>query len=339
MHRPLFVLDEPHYHHLTGSGPLRFRGVALAIDGRVVDGVRVVQGGRVVGEAAANLACPELSFLPFPNAGQCRFEVVIDQQQRGPYELRVVYESGREEAVFRLAGGPSHDIARCIEALPKPSPELVAATQGGGNVRSYTDSMISGLHTLESLLRASGVEAAGVRSVLDIGCGTGRLLMGWHCANPRRRIAGVDINRELIEWSKANLPGQWAVCELLPPLPFEGVQFDLIQLASVFTHLPLEHQTQWIEEIRRLLKPRGVLVITLHGAIYAKVFHQSGAYSELPTGAVGSNAFATFHTPQFAETLFGGFERCGYFERGHDADPPTLFPIAAFQDVYVFRRV
>jgi SAM-dependent methyltransferase len=129
------------------------------------------------------------------------------------------------------------------------------------------------------------------------------------------------------------------VGELLPPLQFEDESFDLVQLASVFTHLPLEHQRRWIEEIRRLLKPKGVLVITLHGAIYRKVFNQSGEYSELPTGAAGSNAFATFHTPQFAEALFVGFERKGYFERGHDANPPTLFPIAALQDVYVFRKV
>lgn len=335
--RPLFVLDEPHYHHLPGTGPLRFRGAALAIDGPAVERLRILQGGRVVGETAVNVACPELAFLPFPRAGACRFDVTVERAGGGPYEVRVVYEDGREEALFRFDNAPSGGIAHCIDSLPKPTPELVAATQGGGDVRSYIDSMISGLHTLESLLRLSGADTARIESVLDIGCGTGRLLMGWHCAG--RTIAGVDINAELIAWAKANLPGTWAVCELLPPLAFEDAQFDLIQLASVFTHLPLDHQKPWIDEIRRLLKPRGILVITLHGAIYRRVFAQQGDYSELPTGAVGSNAFATFHTPDFAESLFGGFERLGWFERGHDAGPPTLFPIAALQDVYVFRKV
>ena len=59
MHRPLFFLDEPHYHHLFGAGPLRFRGAALAIDGRTIERVRIVQNGRVVGESEANRACPE----------------------------------------------------------------------------------------------------------------------------------------------------------------------------------------------------------------------------------------------------------------------------------------
>lgn len=281
----------------------------------------------MVGETAVDKPCPELAFLSIPRAGESRFEVVAE---RGD-ELRVVYADGREEAVFRFAGGP-RDITACIDALPKPTPELVAATQGGGDVRSYVDSMISGLHTLESLVPSSAIE-----SILDIGCGTGRLLMGWHCIG--KRITGVDINAELIEWSKANLPGEWHVCDVLPPLTLDTARFDLVQLASVFTHLPLDHQRKWVEEIRRVLKPGGVVVITLHGEIYKRIFNQSGEYSELPTGAIGSNAFATFHSRAFAEQLFAGFELLGYFERGHDAEPPTLFPIAALQDVYVFRKV
>lgn len=316
---------------------MRFRGAALAIDGREIVAVRI---GDAV-ETPTDKPCPELAFLPFPRAGQCRFEVEIARRTRPepPFELRVVYADGGEEAVFRLDGKSRKDIWPCIDAFPKPTPELVAATQGGGDVRSYLDSMVAGLHTLESLLRTSGVEPKAMQAILDIGCGTGRLLMGWHCANPGRRTFGVDINAELIAWSKANLPGEWAVCDLLPPLPLDSEHFDLVQLASVFTHLPLEHQKAWIAEIRRVLKRGGVLVITLHGAVYARIFGQAGEYSELPTGAVGSNAFATFHTRAFAESLFEGFELRGYFERGHDADPPTLFPIAALQDVYVFRKV
>lgn len=338
MHRPLFFLDEPHYHHLRGAGPLRFRGAVLAVDGAPAKTLRIVQGGRVAGEARVDQVCTELAFLPFPRASSCRFDATIERGGDAPYELRVVYEDGREEAVFRYGELPSRDVAPCIGALSQPAPELVAATQGGGNVQAYSDSMVSGIHTLETLLGASGIDPESIRSVLDIGCGTGRLLMGWHCADPSRRIAGVDINAELIEWSRRALPGEWAACDVLPPLQLDG-PFDLIQLASVFTHLPLAHQKQWIAEIRRLLAPRGVLLITLHGAIYARIFGQSGEYSELPTGAIGSNAFATFHTREFAERLFDGFALAGYFERGHDADPPSLFPIAALQDVYVFRKV
>jgi len=340
MYRPVFFLDEPQHHHIARGGPLRFRGAALNLDGPAVETMRILQDGRVVAETPVDKPCSELAFLSFPRAGESRFDVTIEPgDARGGYELLAVFADGSEQALFRFANPPARDLWPCIDALPKPTPELVAATQGGGNVTSYLDSMAAGVHTLETLLGASGVAAETVRSILDIGCGTGRLLMGWHCADPNRRLAGVDINAELIAWSKAHLPGEWAVCDVLPPLAFGDAEFDLAQLCSVFTHLPLAHQKRWIEEIRRLLRPGGVLVITLHGAIYARLFGQSGEYSELPTGAIGSNGFASFHSRDFAVRLFEGFELLRYFERGHVTTPPELFPIAALQDVYVFRKV
>jgi SAM-dependent methyltransferase len=336
---PLFFLDEPHHHHFGDrTRAIRFRGAALAIDGREIVALRILHDGARLAETPTDKPCPELAFLPFPRAGQCRFEIEVGYAEP-PFELRALYASGEEEAVFQLGETSRKDIWPCIDRLPKPSPELVAATQGGGDVRSYLDSMAAGLHTLETLLRKSLADPDQIRAILDIGCGTGRLLMGWHCADAGRRLTGVDINPELIAWSKANLPGEWAVCDLLPPLPLDQERYDLVQLASVFTHLPLDHQRAWIAEIRRVLKQGGHLVITLHGAVYARLFAQSGEYSELPTGDVGSNAFATFHTREFAESLFEGFELRGYFERGHDGEPPALFPIAALQDVYVLRKV
>ena len=330
----MFFLDEPHHHRFSQRGTLRFRGAALAIDGREIVAVRI---GDAV-ETAVDKPCPELAFLPFSRAAQCRFEVQTPHTG-WPIELRVLYADGSDEAVFRLEGRSRKDIWPCVDALPKPSPELVAITQGGADLQSYVDSIVAGLHTLESLMKASAIEPEAMHSILDIGCGTGRLLMGWHCDDPKRELVGVDINAELIEWSKANLPGRWMVGNLLPPLPLDDEHFDLVQVASVFTHLPLRHQRAWIAEIHRVLERGGILIVTLHGAVYARLFGQSGEYSELAEGAIGSNAFATFHTRRFAESLFTGFEMCGYFERGHDADPPALFPIAALQDVYVFRKI
>lgn len=54
--------------------------------------------------------------------------------------------------------------------------------------------------------------------------------------------------------------------ELHPPLAFaEDGAFDFIFAASVFTHIPLETQSLWISEMRRILKPGGILLCDVLG--------------------------------------------------------------------------
>jgi SAM-dependent methyltransferase len=201
---------------------------------------------------------------------------------------------------------------------------------------------------MRSLLEAAGAEPSGIRAILDIGCGTGRLLTGWHCDDPRRQLVGTDINRELIAWSRSNLAhvARWEVNGVHPPLELASASFDLIVLASVFTHLALDNQRAWLEEVRRLLRPAGHAVITLHGAIYAGLLldeesaarYDADGYVEKAVGAEGANGYSTFHTERFARALFSRFRRVAFFPRGVEGRVAHEFPLAAQQDVYVLAK-
>ena len=50
-----------------------------------------------------------------------------------------------------------------------------------------------------------------------------------------------------------------------PPLEYSAETFDLVYAISVFTHLPERYQLLWLEEFRRILRPGGVLVLTVYG--------------------------------------------------------------------------
>ena len=82
-------------------------------------------------------------------------------------------------------------LATCIRSKPAPPSDVIATTQGIGNLDTYRASTATSFVTMRSLLAAAGVEPSGIRSILDIGCGTGRLLVGWHCDDPRRRLEGA----------------------------------------------------------------------------------------------------------------------------------------------------
>ena len=336
--QPLFVLEEPQYHRI---GSL-VRGAVLAVDGPPIERVAIWRGDERVAVANVDLPCPELAPMPFANSATSRFQCELRFERDRVYEVRA-----GDVKLFAIdtSFAPRHAALDArVSQLPVPPPDLVNTTQGGTNTRSYADSAVSGFFSISSFLG----DVRNVDRVLDIGCGTGRLLLGWHADRPDRRLVGVDINRELIDWAAANLGsvGEWRVSNVVPPLPFDSASFDVIQLASVFTHLPLDVQRQWLAEIHRLLAPRGAAVISLHGEIYARVLlgpeqqqqYASSGYVEVAGAEPGANAFSTFHTRAFAERLFGDFASMTFFERGSDADPPRLTPIAALQDVYVLRK-
>jgi SAM-dependent methyltransferase len=138
---------------------------------------------------------------------------------------------------------------------------------------------------------------------------------------------------------------RWEVGSIWPPLPLEDASIDLVQLISVFTHLPLDCQRAWVSEVRRVLRPGGTAIVTLHGDLYARLLldaaareqHAKSGYYEVAGGAEGGSGFGTFHTPRFARELFAPFGSITRFERGIIEPPQRHFPIASLQDVYKLR--
>jgi SAM-dependent methyltransferase len=51
----------------------------------------------------------------------------------------------------------------------------------------------------------------------------------------------------------------------MPGLVYEKEWFDLVFGISIFTHLSEEAHEAWLHELMRVLKPGGILFITLHG--------------------------------------------------------------------------
>jgi SAM-dependent methyltransferase len=101
------------------------------------------------------------------------------------------------------------------------------------------------------------------RTVLDFGCGAGRTLRHFLPEAESAEVWGCDIDPESIAWLEATLspPLKVFVNGPEPPLPQPDATFDLIWVVSVFTHL-VESWSSWLLELRRVLKPGGILVAT-----------------------------------------------------------------------------
>jgi len=94
--------------------------------------------------------------------------------------------------------------------------------------------------------------------VLDIGAGTGKILSelkdkGW-------QVTGIDGEKEAIKWSqKRGIKIQQVNIE--KRLGFDRNSFELVLALDVIEHL--EKDKKMLGEINRILKPKGVAVITV----------------------------------------------------------------------------
>jgi SAM-dependent methyltransferase len=119
--------------------------------------------------------------------------------------------------------------------------------------------------TVLNLVKKYVADATAMRSVLEFGCGSARVLRHFRCIEDLR-LAGTDANPTPIEWNRKNLPGiEFSHNELQPPLSYKDGSFDFIYALSVFTHIPLVWQRAWLDDLYRVLLPGGYLLCTTHG--------------------------------------------------------------------------
>jgi SAM-dependent methyltransferase len=129
-------------------------------------------------------------------------------------------------------------------------------------------------------LHMGGLDAAVVRAaiarhlgaprdlaLLDFGCSSGRVLRHFEVEHQAQgwRPHGVDIQARPIEWLRLHFPQHYMVTTgtVQPHLPFEDNSLDVIYGFSVFTHIKYLWD-MWLLELRRVLKPGGLLVQTIH---------------------------------------------------------------------------
>ena len=148
---------------------------------------------------------------------------------------------------------------------------------------------------LEALEHSGCSLGAGARA-LDFGCSSGRVARVLAAVRPDVAWLGCDPNRPAIDWAAANLPvAHFFVNEQNPPLALERASLDVAYAISVWSHFNADAGLAWLNEMHRLLRPGGRLLMTCAGLRNVAVL--TGAW-DLPA-EYASAAWAALSTTGF----------------------------------------
>ena len=151
-------------------------------------------------------------------------------------------------------------------ALPWPGDELAFRVAGGTDREHFYRSGRQSVEDINCMLALAGRSMGDYERLLDFGCGCGRIMLWLRDLAPGRELHGVDIDERAISWAQENLPfATFKANQPLPPLDYPDASFDLVFNHSVFTHIDEDYQDQWLAELRRVTRPGGHLVLSVHG--------------------------------------------------------------------------
>jgi SAM-dependent methyltransferase len=224
------------------------------------------------------------------------------------------------------------------DGMPLPPPILRVQVSGLARAEPFIIQSHRAAQAVLGGVRRAGRELEELDAVLDFGCGCGRVMRRWaNVSGPS--FYGSDYNAKFIAWCRENLPfAQFEVNALAPPLPFGNEQFDLVYALSVFTHLTEPLQRQWIAELRRVIKPGGLILFSTRGEAWTwklepeeRARYDRGEVVIRYRDVAGTNLCAAFHPWSYVHALI---ETAGFTL---NSSVPVGLPDGA-QDVHVAVR-
>jgi SAM-dependent methyltransferase len=218
---------------------------------------------RTVGvERIGSLPATEILYARLDPEDVAAVEAALEGSERHYWDA--TDDFGRRQ--LAVTYGVWHEIPAVLEKTglrPEEPPEDVHAMARGplaaGGALYYAD-------MLGDALARVGADLGDVERGLDFGCSSGRVVRALAAAWPQAEWHGCDPNGNAIAWATAHLPGiHFARSPQDPPLPYDDGAFDFACAISIWSHYGEQSAIAWLEEMRRIIRPGGRLVLTTHG--------------------------------------------------------------------------
>lgn len=184
--------------------------------------------------------------------------------------------------------------------------------------------------------------------ILDYGCGCGR--MARHININLYSYTGADTDRDAVNWCGKNLSrtdgigkpqGRKAFLSTDSLHDINGIHgiHDIVLAVSVFSHIDFDAQANLLLSFHSMLKDKGIIILTVHGAVsaahnfddFAYEVYRDRGYAYKGSRFMRQYFSSSYHSKRYIEDnwLDIGFELLEYNEGG----------LNRWQDIVVLRKI
>jgi len=152
------------------------------------------------------------------------------------------------------------------ERFPAPGAQRRERVHGADEEQRFLRAGFSNYLRIKQLIERYARPTETPIPILDWGCGAGSI--GRYALNDSAlNYTGADIDHDNIAWCRENLDrNRFVAISTEPPTAFADDSFDVIFGISVLTHLREKDQFKWLAELARIVRPRGLCLLSVLGA-------------------------------------------------------------------------
>lgn len=153
------------------------------------------------------------------------------------------------------------------ESASVPAPSLCFRSAASYDPVHFISSGRLGAESVRKAVAAAGRSLSDFEKVLDFGSGCCRIMHHLLKDLQGASVTACEIDPMAADWLKKNQP-HVSVMRLLQGegLPCGSNRFDLILAVAVFPLLKIDHQVLYMKELRRVLSPEGIALVTFKGS-------------------------------------------------------------------------
>lgn len=203
---------------------------------------------------------------------------LIEGYKADPERAQTLREAGGDwEAAFKLGPFPSLEPDPSLPPVPPP-----AGTGFRSNVPHFLwTGLVDATMFVELFEQHRIAHPPEPPTVLDFGCGPGRIARYLSATTAPWRLRGFEINPETADWTQRNLPNiDVTVGKRMPPSNYPDRCFDFIYSYSVFTHTVEDVSRAWLREFSRITKPGAIVAFTTTGGAVLERLSKSSSLRE-----------------------------------------------------------